>query len=124
MNKGYVLMYSGLHNPEKDLSEEEYSKIKELVSQLNVPYDGEPLPQLGFTGYAADFAEDQFWVSGAFIGWVSVFQNGECKHYDDTVGLVSYLHLIMVPVLQKHIKDSHNFMKEIFKNEKMSRVSE
>lgn len=49
--KAYILMYSGMHNPEKELTEEENQTLKGLVAGLEIKYLGQSHSHLGFSGY-------------------------------------------------------------------------
>ena len=104
----YVCMYSGMQNPEKQLSEEEVIKIREMVLQLDKV--SEPIhTQLGFSGYSA--AYDNTYIIANIRGLVSVFTTGVTYYYD-TVGLFGYLATIMTPTLQKHYDDAATILKE------------
>jgi hypothetical protein len=100
---GSPLMYSGMQNPQRDLTEEEVAKIKELVSQLSVTCAAHN-PSMGFTGYAVN-NEENWYVSGSFYGQVIVFENNGLTAYKDTAGVTAYLHLILGHLVQEHLEE-------------------
>jgi hypothetical protein len=106
-----ILMYSGMRNPEKELTEEEITTLRELVSKLEVPYPGQAHSHLGFSGYAATL--DNIHVIASLWGHVRVFNSeGLPTAYSDTTGVLAYLCKIMTPVMIKHNEDAAKAMKD------------
>lgn len=119
-NKAYILMYSGLQNPEKELSEEEVATIRDLVSKLDVVYPGKAHGHLGFSGYAANF--EDIHVIARLSGFVQIFdKSGSSVAYSDTTGVLAYLCKIMTPVMIKHNEDAAKAMSDY--NETMFGIS-
>src|SRR5277367_1300854 len=98
---GYANMYSGFRNPERELTEEEITKVKQLVSKLETPYIGPTHPKMGFSGFIVSDG-DNWLVNSNLTCWCSVWENQELKHYEDTVGLVGYLEEILTPMIDKY----------------------
>jgi hypothetical protein len=97
-----VLMYSGMQNPEKELTSEELQHIQDLVAKLGDPC----VPQhshLGFSGYSANW--DTTHVIAHFSGHISVY-NQEVKHYYDTSGVMAYLCQLITPVMVERSKNA------------------
>jgi hypothetical protein len=119
---GYAQMYSGMPNPERELTEEESNKVKELVSQLKVPYIGPKHSKLGFTGFIISYKEENWCVISNFTCWCIVWsdQDQELKYYEDTVGLIGYLEEILTPMVDKHLQDMQQVMTNYY--EEMFRV--
>lgn len=117
---GYAQMYSGMPNPERELTEEEANIVEELVSKLEIPYTGSFHPNMGFTGFGV--SNEDWWVNSNFLYWCSVWKNGELKHYEDTVGLIEYLEEILTPMVEKHYEDMQKVMADYYEN--MFRVPE
>jgi hypothetical protein len=102
--KASILMYSGMQNPEKDLTEEEVQTLRDLVRGLEIPYPGHAHGHLGFSGYAASL--DDIHVIASLYGHVRVFNaQGEATAYSDTTGVLAYLCKLMTPVMIKHQED-------------------
>src|ERR1700677_3688626 len=102
---GYANMYSGMKNPQRELTEEEINRIKELVSKLKLPYIGSTSERLGFSGFSVLDGENWVVISH-FTCWCSVWDERGLKHYEDTVGLINYLEEILTPMVEKHHRDS------------------
>lgn len=104
-----IMMYSGMPNPEKELSEEEVAIIQGLISKLNITYPGQAHSHLGFSGYAATF--EDIHIIASLYGFVQVFnKNGVSAAYSDTAGVLAYLCKIMTPVMIKHNEEAAKVM--------------
>lgn len=104
-----ILMYSGAQNPEKELTDQEITDIRALVTGLNVPYPGQAHGHLGFSGYAATFGDMH--VIASLYGHIRVFTSGgQETAYSDTTGVLAYLCKIMTPVMIKHQEDAKKQM--------------
>ncbi|SRR5579871_6604189 len=105
--KASILLYSGLPNPEKELTPEELSHIQDLVSKLE-----EPTPpqhsHLGFSGYSASWESTH--VIAHFSGHVSVYSDHEVKHYYDTCGVMAYLCQLLTPIMVEHNKNADKML--------------
>ena len=115
---GYANMYSGIQNPERELTEEESIKVKELVSQLKELYTGPTHPKLGFTGFSVWYKEEEFYVMSNFTFWCGIWsaEAQELKYYEDTVGLITYLEEILTPMVEKHRRDMQEIMSVHYEN--------
>ena len=120
--KGYANMYSGMPNPERELTEEEISKIEYLISQLTIPYTGSVHHKFELGGYTVSNVEKNWCIISHFTCWCSIWKDQELKNYEDTVGLIAYLEEILQPMADKHIKDSQEAMERYY--EEMFGVSE
>jgi hypothetical protein len=106
---GYADMYSGAENPQRQLTDQEASRVEELISQLTVPYTGLIHINLGFSGFSVSDGEN--WVVVAHSTcWCSVWQNQELKHYEDTVGLLAFLEEILTPMMDQHLQEESRVM--------------
>ena len=104
-----ILMYSGMQNPEKELTEEEVQTLRDLVAGLEITYPGQSHSHLGFSGYAASF--DEMHVIASMYGHVRVWDtSGKLVAYSDTTGVLAYLCKIMTPVMIKHNEDAQKAM--------------
>jgi hypothetical protein len=112
---GYANMYSGMENPQRELTEEEINKVKELVSKLETPYTGPTYERLGFSGFSVSDGENWL-VNSHFTCWCSVWDKQELKHYEDTVGLIAYLEEILTPMVEKHYKDAQEIMSTYYED--------
>ena len=112
--KGYASMYSGMPNPERDLTPEEVSKVKELMSRLDEPWTGPNHPQMGFTGYGVWDGEDNWYVSVDFRGFATVWNGTKMgvDYYKDDVGLTAYLQSILKETVDRHVEDAQELMEE------------
>lgn len=99
---GSPSMYSGIQNPQRELTDEEVSKIKDLVSQLNITTAAH-VPSMGFTGYAT--GNEEWYVMGSFYGQVLVFEDNSLVAYKDTAGVTAYLHLILGHLVREHLEE-------------------
>lgn len=115
---GYAQIYSGMQNPERELTEEETAKVKELVSRLEVLYTGSKSPGLGATGFSVLHKEENWYVMSNFTCWCAVWSNEtqELKYYEDTVGLIGYLEEILTPMVKKHYEDMQRVMADYYEN--------
>lgn len=110
-----ILMYSGIQNPEKELTEEEIQTLKDLVTGLETVYPAQAHSHLGFSGYAASF--DGMHVIASMYGHVRVWDTaGRLSAYTDTTGVLAYLCKIMTPVMVKHIEDGQKAMDDYWKS--------
>ena len=110
-----IMMYSGMKNPEKDLTEEEVQTLKDLVTGLETVYPAQPHSHLGFSGYCASF--DDMHVIASMYGHVRVWDTtGKVTAYTDTTGILAYLCKIMTPVMVKHIEDGQKAMDDYWTN--------
>jgi hypothetical protein len=106
----YINMYSGLPNPEKELSLEEVATLRDLVSQLKDPYPGQAHSRLGFSGYSA-VLDDQTYIIADVLGYVQIFgTNGTGTVHADTAGICAYLCKLMTPVMIRHNEDAAQIM--------------
>jgi hypothetical protein len=114
--KGYTNMYSGMQNPERELTEEETNKVKYLISKLEIPYTGPTHPKMGFSGFGVCCAEENWLVQSYFTCWCSVWssQAQELKHYEDTVGLIAYLEEILIPMVNQHYENTQEGMEKYY----------
>lgn len=102
-------MYSGMQNPEKELTPEESQQLEDLVAGLEIAYPGHAHGHLGFSGYSADL--DGRYIIASLYGHVRVFDaQGQQKAYTDTTGVLAYLCKIMTPVMIKHNEDAQKRM--------------
>lgn len=107
--KAYIMMYSGMQNPEKELTPEEIQQLEDLVAGLEIPYPGHAHGHLGFSGYSADLGDR--YIIASLYGHVRIFgANGEPTAYTDTTGVLAYLCKIMTPVMIKHNEDARKAM--------------
>lgn len=110
-----ALMYSGGQNPEKDLTDDELTTIKNLVSKLNVKsnmkYNGGKLSFNGFVAHKSSESEGkptEWGVYAFFDGFAQVWDD-DAKDwilYYDTAGICAYLFTIMNDTLQEHYNGS------------------
>lgn len=106
----YIMMYSGLQNPEKELSQEEVDTLKDLVSKLDHPFPGATNSHMGFSGYSASLS-DELYVIASLWGYIQVFRaNGEMVAFSDTTGVLAYLCKLMTPVMIRHNEDAAQAM--------------
>lgn len=111
-----IMMYSGMKNPEKELTEEEVQTLKDLVAGLETAYPGQAHGHLGFSGYAASF--DDMHVIASMYGHVRVWDTtGKLTAYTDTTGVLAYLCKIMTPVMVKHQEDAKKAMDDYMANQ-------
>lgn len=104
-----ILMYSGMQNPEKELTDQEITDIRTLVAGLDTTYPGQAHGHLGFSGYAASFQDMH--VIASLYGHIRVFDaEGHEKAYSDTTGVLAYLCKIMTPVMIKHQQEAKKQM--------------
>lgn len=102
----FILMYSGMQNPEKELSREETNILKDLVSKLEIKYTGQTHPHMGFSGYGASLSDDLY-VIASLRGFIQLFdKTGLPVAYSDTTGILAYLHKIMAPVMARHEEEA------------------
>lgn len=107
----YIMMYSGMPNPEKELTDEEVSNIKGLVSELNIPFPGNADSYLGFS-YSA-FIDENLYVIASPCGYVKILnKSGLVTTFSDTTGVIAYLCKIMTPVMIKHQEEGVKIMKD------------
>lgn len=98
----YIMTYSGLRNPEKELLQEEVDTLNDLVSKLDHPFPGATNPHLGFSGYSASLSDEKY-VIASLWGYIQVFgTSGESVAYSDTTGVLAHLCKIMTPVMIRH----------------------
>lgn len=109
-----ALMYSGGQNPEKVLTDDELTKIKHLICQLNVKSSMKYNSGLRFNGFVAhqsselDGKPTEWGVYGFFDGFAQVWDD-DAKDwilYYDTAGICAYLFTIMNDTLQEHYNGS------------------
>jgi hypothetical protein len=99
---GSPSMYSGRENPQRELTDEEIVKIKDLISQLTI-VSAAHNPTLGFNGYGV--GNEDWYISGSFYGQVLVFEDNSLTAYKDTVGVTAYLHLILGHLVREHLEE-------------------
>jgi hypothetical protein len=96
-----VLMYSGMSNPQRELTSEELEHVQSLIDKL-----GDPSPNqqacLGFIGYAVNWGTAH--VTAHFSGHITVYRDQEEKTYYDTAGVAAYLCQLLTPVMVEHSK--------------------
>lgn len=112
--RGYASMYSGLPNPERVLTEEEVSKVKEMMSRLDEPWTEAHHPKMGFTGYGAWNGKENWYVSVDFRGFAAVWtgKRMELDYFKDTVGLTTYLQSILKATVDRHFEDAQELMQD------------
>lgn len=138
-----INMYSGAQPPERELKPEEIEKVNELVSKLNVKWEGAHpffgLSALGTDSYSVywlderwfgdgiypitnapiitDFPGPWMWVRTQPGGPVQIYRkptDSQPEYLKDTVGLWEYLSTIGCPLLARHIRDLEEGMSEYY----------
>jgi hypothetical protein len=103
----YISMYSGLRNPEMELSEELSKKISDLAVPLDKPFVGSHLH--GLAGLASNHYMVH-WEEGPVLmvmaqpcGYLRIYRSDDkSADVEDTVNLWAFLNAIGGYVLQKH----------------------
>jgi hypothetical protein len=127
-----ISMYSGVKNPEVELTEEQSQKMIELVDQLTQPFEGDE-QFIGLSGLRTD-SYIVFWKDDTdappFValraepyGFVYLWRNnGDLGvALKDTAGLWNFLNPIGIQLYDEHCKDVAKTMAAHY--EEMSRIS-
>jgi hypothetical protein len=105
-------MYSGIQNPEKELTDEEVNEIARLISELSGPeIEFGPLG-LGHGGYGAFVQNDDgshLSVMVNFTGGAQVWNSVEQRWVGriDVSGICAYLCKLMTPAVAQHLLDAN-----------------
>jgi len=122
----YILLTSGIEGPQCELTDEQATKIEELVNQLEQPWVSSTNfgMRLGPTNYSVSDLDKKWGLRVLSQGFVTVWDpvDNDWHNFVDTVGLWSYLATIGSPTLQKWLEDGQKQMDEY--NEEMLRPAE
>ncbi len=105
-----IVMYSGLQDPEMELSPE---GSNEIILKLNSVFDKsekEIKQGLGFRGYMVIWHGDELGVPYTAVrvheGIIEIMSFGSRAYMKDTAGLELYLKNLLAPTLQKHYDEA------------------
>lgn len=118
---GIISMYSGISNPEMELSPEVSKQVCEMLYRAYEESDKPLHSKLGFNGYiVAWYPEDgESWPAvhiHVYDGVISVSCFASHSNLKDTVGLESYLAEALAPCLEKHQQEAAKAMAEYYEN--------
>lgn len=99
----YIVMYSGMPDPSKELTDTEGRKFSELLAKAEIKSDRTIPSMLGPLGYRVIWSGDGPWVYvHVYRGIIGLSCYGIISWLKDTVGLEKYLEDLLGPALQKH----------------------
>lgn len=123
-NTLYVCMTSGVKGPEIELTDEEVSKINELVSQLDTPWEGSNFFGMGLSSdhFMVNIITSDYsiYIDTNMCGYVKfsklepniALSYSSLEEYKDTVGLWGYLAPIGQRAYLQWIEKQKQYSKE------------
>ena len=113
---GSIMMYSGMQNPERELSENETKHILELLSTIDQHYNEEWYTKLGFSGYCVEWRHEEsdamyssehpvYFQAFPHMKTIGIYKNmfmSGINMYKDTSGLCEYLKEILNSLCPGH----------------------